>query len=192
VRAAVALAVEAGGQRTARLALDTVRCGRWEVFTVGVVWHGRGLVVGWAVLPYPWPRGQFTPTACALVRQVAAVWPPEVTAELVADRAFPSAALFRTLARQQWGWTLRLTARHWITVAGVRQQTRALVVQVGEGQWRAWPATYGTGKDAVRGTLIIGRGPYVLPCHQANPGSLRHRAARAARRVQHAASKHGG
>lgn len=192
VRAAVALAVAAGPARTARLALDTVRCGRWEIFTVGVVWHGRVLVVGWAVLPYPWPKGQFTPTACALVRQVATVWPPEVTAELVADRAFPSAALFRTLAQQQWGWTLRLTARHWITVGGTRQQTRALVAQVEEGQWRAWPATYGTGRHAVTGTLIIGRGPYVWPAHQATPGSLRHRAARQARRVQHAASKHGG
>jgi hypothetical protein len=192
VRAAVALAIAAGGAQTARLALDSVRCGAWEVFTVGVVWHGRVLVVGWAVLPYPWPKGRFTPTVCALVRQVAAVWPPDVAAELVADRAFPSAALFRTLQQQRWGWTLRLSARHWITVAEESQQTRTLVPLVAEGYWRAWPATYGRGKQAVTGTLIIGRGPYVLPSHQANPGSLQHRAARLARRVQHAASKHGG
>jgi hypothetical protein len=192
VRAAVALAVAAGGARTARLALDTVRCGPWEVFTVGVVWHGRVLLVGWAVLPYPWPKGRFTPTVCALVRQVAAVWPPDVAAELVADRAFPSGALFRTLVQQHWGWTLRLSARHWVQVGAAPQQTRTLVPQVGEGQWRAWPATYGSGKHAVSGTLIIGRGPYVIPRHQATPGSLAHRAARQARRVQHAASKHGG
>jgi hypothetical protein len=190
VRAAVALAV--GDERAARLALDSVRCGPWEVFTVGVVWHGRVLVVGWAVLPYPWPKGRFTPTVCALVRQVAAVWPADVAAELVADRAFPSGDLFRTLARQRWGWTLRLSARHWVQVGAAPQQTRTLVPLVKEGAWRAWPATYGRGKETVTGTLIIGRGPYVLPTHQANRGSLAQRAARLARRVQHAASKHGG
>src|SRR2546429_74207 len=71
------------------LALDSVRCGPWEVFTLGVAWHGRVLVVGWAVLPYPWPKGQFTPTVCRLVRQVAAAWPADRPAHLVADRAFP-------------------------------------------------------------------------------------------------------
>src|SRR5436305_729771 len=31
-----------------RLVLDSVRCGGWEVFTVGLLWHGRGLpVVPW-------------------------------------------------------------------------------------------------------------------------------------------------
>lgn len=54
------------------LALDSVRCGSWEVFTLGVVWSGRVLPVGWAVLPYPWPKRRFTPTVCALLRQVAA------------------------------------------------------------------------------------------------------------------------
>jgi hypothetical protein len=192
VRAAVALVVAAGDGRVVTLALDSVRCGGWELFTLGVVWHGRVLVVGWTVLPYPWPKGRFTPTVCALLRQVGAVWPPDVAVQLVADRAFGSAAFFRTVARLRWGWTVRLQARHWITVAGVQQQVRALVAQVSEGYWRAWAATYGRGTDAVAGTLVIGRGPYVLPAHQATPGSLRHRAGRAARRGQHAASKHGG
>jgi Transposase DDE domain len=191
VRAAVALVVAAGGGGTVRLALDSVRCGQWEVFTLGVVWHGRVLVVGWAVLPYPWPKGQFTPTVGALLEQVGAVWPPGGAVHLVADRAFGSYAFFRTLERLGWTWTVRLQARHWVTVGGVRQQTRALVGQVSEGHWRAWAGTYGQGKGAVAGTVVIGRGLHVLPAHQANPGSLRHRAARAARRVQHAASKHG-
>jgi len=192
VRAAVALVGAVGAGRAVRLALDSVRCGRWEIFTVGVVWHGRVLVVGWAVLPYPWPKGRFTPTVCALLRQVGAVWPSEVAVEVVADRAFASAAFFCTLQQLGWGWTVRLQARHWITVGGARQQTRALVPQVREGQWRAWAATYGTGPMAAAGTLVIGRGPYVVPAHQSNPGSLRHRLQRAARRVQHAASKHRG
>ena len=33
------------------LAMDTVRCGAWESITVGVVWHGRVLPIGWEVLP---------------------------------------------------------------------------------------------------------------------------------------------
>jgi hypothetical protein len=192
VRAAGALGVAAGDGRVVTLALDSVRCGPWELFTVGVVWHGRVLVVGWSVLPYPWPKGRFTPTVCALLRQVGAVWPADGAVQVVADRAFGSAAFFRTLQRLGWGWTVRLQARHWITVEGVRQQTRVLVPQVREGHWRAWAATYGTGPQAVVGLLVIGRGPYVVPTHQANPGSLRHRLRRAARRGQHAASKHGG
>jgi hypothetical protein len=191
VRAAVALAVAAGAGAGVRLALDSVRCGRWEVFTLGVVWHGRVLVVGWAVLPYPWPKGQFTPTVCALLQQVGAVWPAGGAVHLTADRAFGSYAFFRTLERLGWTWTVRLQARHWVTVGGVRQQARALVAQVDEGHWRAWAGTYGGGPGAVAGTVVIGRGLPVLPAHQANPGSLRHRARRAARRQQHAASKHG-
>lgn len=191
VRAAVALGAPGAGQEV-RLALDSVRCGPWEIWTLGVVWHGRVLIVGWEVLPYPWPRGQFTPTVCALIRQVGAGWPPGVAAHLVADRAFASYAFFGAVRAQGWGWTVRLQARHWVTVDGVRQQARALVLQLVAGQWRAWAGAYGSGKLAVPGTVVVGRGPYVVPTHQANPGSLRHRTARAARRAQHAASKHGG
>ncbi|MBI3971636.1 MAG: hypothetical protein HY332_10145, partial [Chloroflexi bacterium] len=60
---------------TRHLARDRVRCGKWEVLTVGVVWWGRVLPVGWAVLPYPWPKQPCTPTVCALLRRVAAAWP---------------------------------------------------------------------------------------------------------------------
>ena len=72
VRAATALvAPDAPGWPTAgltHLALDSLRCGPWEIFTLGVAWHGRVLPIGWAVIPYPWPHGAFTPTACALLR----------------------------------------------------------------------------------------------------------------------------
>src|SRR5829696_9156037 len=71
VRAALALVP--GRERL--LALDSVRCGPWEVFTVGLVWHGRVLPLAWAVLAYPWPKGQFTPTVCALLEAVARAWP---------------------------------------------------------------------------------------------------------------------
>src|SRR5215211_360193 len=111
VRAALALvAPDPAGTPTAgqtHLALDSVRCGPWEIFTVGVVWHGRVLPVGWAVLPYPWPKRQFTPTVCALLRTVGAAWPTERPVHLVADRAFASRGLLQTLGELGWGYTLR-------------------------------------------------------------------------------------
>src|SRR3989442_11541848 len=101
VRAVLAV-VRPDADGVTHLALDSVRCGRWEVFTLGVVWRGRALVVGWAPLPYPWPTGRFTPTVCGLVRQVAAAWPRDRPAHLVADRAFPSHALLAELERAGW------------------------------------------------------------------------------------------
>src|SRR5438552_14670903 len=59
VPAALAL-VPAERDGVTHLALDSVRCGGWEVFTLGVVGHGRVLPVGWSVLPYPWPNGRLT------------------------------------------------------------------------------------------------------------------------------------
>ena len=172
------------------LALDSVRCGRWEVFTVGVVWYGRVLPVGWAVLPYPWPTGQFTPTVCALLRQVAAAWPAAVPAHLVADRAFPSRPFFQTLRTVGWGWTVRLQARSWVTVGGQRQWARALLAGARVGAWTLHAGTYGSGPQAIPGRLVVGRGLVVLPAHQRTAGSLRHRATQFARRQRHVASKH--
>jgi hypothetical protein len=114
VHAGLALVVpDPAGTRTAgltHLALDSVRCGPWEVFTLGVVWCGRVLPVGWTVLPYPWPKGRFTPTTCGLIAQVAAAWPAARPAHLVADRAFASRPLVQTLRAVGWGFTLRLPA----------------------------------------------------------------------------------
>jgi hypothetical protein len=189
VRAALAL-VPADRDGGTHLALDSVRCGRWEVFTLGVVWHGRVLVVGWAVLPYPWPKGRFTPTVCALVAQVAAAWPADRPAHLVADRAFPSRPLLAALRGAGWGFTLRLRAQHWVTVTGAAQPVRARLAGADPDAWTATAARYG-GRGADRtATLVVGRGLAVRPAWQANPGSQRHRAARAARRQQHLASKH--
>lgn len=194
VRAAVALVPPEGPGPTAglrHLALDSVRCGPWEVFTLGLVWQGRVLPVGWAVLPYPWPKRQFTPTVCALVRQVAQAWPAATPApHVVADRAFPSRRLFRTLQAVGWGWTVRLQARSWVTVGGQPQWVRAVLATARVGQWTASAAAYGGGPAALPGLLVVGRGLPVLPWHQANAGSQRHRAAQQRKRQQHLASKH--
>lgn len=174
------------------LGLDSVRCGRWEVFTIGVVWHGRVLLVGWSVLPYPWPKKTFTPTVCALIRLVAAALPAGRPAELLADRAFPSRPFFRTLRGVGWDWTIRLQSQHGVTVRGQAQRVRALLEAGMLGQWRHWAGTFGSGADAVAGTIVVGRGLVVLPAHQRTEGSLRHRAAQAAKRQRHVTSKHKG
>ncbi len=36
-------------------ALDSVRYGPWEAFTLGLVWRGRVIPVAWQVLASPWP-----------------------------------------------------------------------------------------------------------------------------------------
>ena len=56
------------------VALDTTRLGGWEVWMAGIVVAGRTLPIGWAVLPYPWPKAQFRSTTLRL---------PPVTAALV-------------------------------------------------------------------------------------------------------------
>jgi DNA-binding CsgD family transcriptional regulator len=56
------------------LVLDSSRCGRWEVFTLGVRCGGRVLPVGWQGLPYPWPKGQYTPTTLRWPIEAALLW----------------------------------------------------------------------------------------------------------------------
>jgi hypothetical protein len=172
------------------LALDRVRGGGWEIFTLGVVWHGRVLPVGWAVLPYPWPKGRFTPTVCALIRQVAAIWPTERPVHLVADRGFPSRPLLLTLRQVRWGWTLRLRANSWLSVGGRSQPVRDLLEPANPRGWTVWSASYGAGPYALPGRLVVGQGLVVLPWHQRRSGSLRHRVAQRAERQRHLATKH--
>ena len=194
VRGALALVgPDPAGRPTAgltHLALDGVRCGGWEILTLGVVWHGRVLVVGWEVLAYPWPKGRFTPAACALIERVAAAWPPDRPAHLVADRGFPSRALFRALGRAGWGWTVRLRATLPLTVAGRERTVREELARSPRDGWTATPAGYGRGAGALPGTLVVGRGLAAVPWHQRGPASLARRAAQHARRERHLAGKH--
>ena len=192
VRAALAL-VAPEAEAEVVVALDSVRCGAWEIFTLGLVWQGRVLPVGWAVLPYPWPKGQFTPAVCALVRQVAAVWPAGSRPHLVADRGFPSRMLFQTLGQVGWGWTIRLRARDHVRLAGDLQPVRDLLADATVGHWRVWShAQFGAEQRAVTATLVVGRGLLVLPCHQQGPGSLAARARLRQARDTHLREKHRG
>jgi hypothetical protein len=186
VRAVLALVPPDGwGSSTAGLthvALDSVRCGSWEVFTLGVRCHGRLVPLSWAVLPYPWPKGQFTPTVCALLRQVGAIWPDARPAHLVADRAFPGQKLFRTLRALPWGWTVRLRAPMHVHAQGQDLLVRALLARARPTGWSVWPGAYGWGAQGVPATLVVGRGLPVLPLHQRTAGTQRHRARRQAER----------
>lgn len=174
------------------VALDSVRCGAWEIFPLGVVWQGRVRLVGWTVLPYPLPKKRFTPAVCALIRQVAAAWPGARPVHLLADRAFPSRRLFQTLRAVGWGWTIRLRARNWVTVDGTPQWVRDQLAAANPLGWTATVATFGSGPQAIPGTLVLGRGLPVLPWHQRGLGSRQQRAAQQARRRQHLGSKHRG
>jgi len=149
------------------VALDSVRCGPWEAFTLGIVWRGRVVPVAWRVLAYPWPKGQVTPAVCALVAQAAAAWPAGEarTAHLVADRAFPGKRLFGALRRVGWGWTIRLSAPLPVTVGEERLTVRDLMRRARPGGWMAWAGAYGQGRTALPATLVVGRGLSVLPAH---------------------------
>jgi hypothetical protein len=127
------------------LALASVRCGPWEVFTLGVIWHGRVLPVGWAVVAYPWPMGQCTPTVLGLVRQVAAARPEQRPVHLVADRAFPSRALFGLLHRLHWRWTVRLQATSWVRLDG--RDPRSVRTVLDHSQYLGW-TTYAAAQYA--------------------------------------------
>lgn len=188
VRAALAVTSD----EDPHLAMDTVRCGRWEVVTAGVVWHGRVLPVGWAVLPYPWPKGEFTPTVLRLLGRIDAAWPPDRRPHLVADRGFPSLKLLRLLERMGWGWTIRLRAKLTVGVNGEAVALRDLVLAQQAGRWTGRAATYGTGRQRVAGLLVLGRGDAltVLRPHQANPGSQRQRARQQVARQREVRDKH--
>ena len=58
------------------VAMDTTRVGPWEVWLAGMVVGGRTLPIGWAVIPYPWPKGRYRATTLALVAQLQAACSP--------------------------------------------------------------------------------------------------------------------
>ena len=101
------------------VALDTTRLGPWEVWLAGIVVAGRTLPIGWAVIPYPWPKGRFRATTLALLQQLQQAFPAGVRWTLVADRGFPSAMLFAQLRQGGTDFSVRLRLSDWVTVAGV-------------------------------------------------------------------------
>jgi hypothetical protein len=91
-------------------------------------------------------------------------------AHLVADRAFPSLALLRTLRRVRWGWTLRLGARSAVRVGEEALLVRALLERGAPQCWTVWTAaSYGWG--GAPGGVHAGGGPRLadaagVPAHR--------------------------
>jgi hypothetical protein len=188
IRAALALLP----QEVAIVALDTTRVGPWEIWYAGVVFAGHTLPVAWAVLPYPWPKGDFRATTLALVRQLQAAFPPGQRWVFVADRGFPSAQLFGQLDAEQTDWTVRLRLNDWVEVAEVY----AMVAQhLDAGRLRPGErvrATIGRGtpeQPRVSAWIVVNDVLPAPPKHKRNAGTERERAARAKERARHRASK---
>jgi hypothetical protein len=176
------------------VALDTTRLGPWEVWLAGIVVAGRTMPIGWAVIPYPWPKGQFRPTTIALIQRLQAAFSPTVRWTLVADRGFPSALLFAQLRQGGTGFSVRLRLSDWVTVAGIYAMV-AVHLEAGRlvvGQRIA--AAIGHGQPPqplVPGWVVVNAAMATPPKHKQNPGTARERAKRAKAHAQHRAHKHG-
>jgi hypothetical protein len=176
------------------VALDTTRLGPWEVWLAGIVVAGRTLPIGWAVIPYPWPKGRFRTTTLALIQRLQAAFPAGVRWTLVADRGFPSALLFAHLRHGSTGFSVRLRLSDWVTVAGVYAMVAAHLEagRLVDGQRTA--AAMGRGRPdqpRVPGWVVVSTAVAIPPKHKQNPGTVRERAKRAKAHAQHRAHKQG-
>jgi hypothetical protein len=187
----VALALLPADQRLV-VALDTTRVTPWEVWQAGIVFAGHTLPVAWAVIPYPWPKGRFRETTLALVEQLQKAFPVGYRWALVADRGFPSTALFVQLLGQKTCWTVRLRLSDWAEVVGVYSMVRDHLELGRLKPGQRVEAVLGpkTG-DQPRVQAWIGVNDEVaLPAkHKRNPGTERERALRAKKREAHLANK---
>jgi hypothetical protein len=189
----LALTVRAADQPVV-VALDTTRRGPWEVWLAGIVVAGRTLPIGWAVIPYPWPKGRFRATTLALMQQLQQAFPAGVRWTLVADRGFPSAALFAQLRQGRTDFSVRLRLSDWVTVgrvyALVADHLEAGRLRVGQRT----AAMMGRGRPSqplVPGWVVVSAAVAALPKHKQNPGTRRERAKRAKAHAQHRAHKQG-
>jgi hypothetical protein len=188
-----ALALLAPGQAVV-VALDTTRLGKWEVWLAGIVVAGRTVPIGWAAIPYPWPRGQFRRTTLTLLQRLQVAFPVGVRWGLVADRGFPSAALFAQLRQGGTDFSVRLRLSDWVTVAGVYAKVADHLVtgRLRHGQRTA--ATIGRGRPdqpRVPGWVVVSATVAPLPRHKRNLGTLRERTKRAKAHRQHRLHKQG-
>jgi hypothetical protein len=190
---ASALALLSPGQAVV-VALDTTRLGKWEVWLAGIVVAGRTLPIGWAGIPYPWPKGRFRHTTLTLIQRLQAAFPGGVRWCLVADRGFPSAALFAQLWQGETDFSVRLRLSDWVTVRGVYAKVSDHLVagRLWHGQRTA--ATIGRGRPdqpVVPGWVVVSATVATLPRDKRNPGTLRERVKRAKAHLQHRAHKQG-
>jgi hypothetical protein len=189
----LALPLRAGDQSVV-VALDTTRLGPWEVWLAGRVVAGRTLPIGWAVIPYPWPKGRFRMTTLALIQQLQQAFPTGVRWTLVADRGFPSAMLFAQLRQGDTDFSVRLRLSDWVMVDRVYAPVRAHLAagRLVVGQRTA--ATIGRGtveQPLVSAAIVVSAAVVTPPRHKQNPGTARERAQRAKQHAQHHKHKQG-
>ena len=176
------------------VALDTTRLGSWEVWLAGIVIAGRTLPIGWAVIPYPWPKGRFRATTLALIQQLQQAFPAGVRWTLVADRGFPSAVLFAQLRQGGTDFSVRLRLSDWVTVDRVYATVRAHLTagRLGVGQRTAAMIGRGTVEQPlVPAAIVVSAAVVTPPRHTQPPGTARERAHRAKPPAQHRKPKHG-
>jgi hypothetical protein len=176
------------------VALDTTRLGSWEVWLAGIVIAGRTLPIGWAVIPYPWPKGRFRATTLALIQQLQQAFPVGVRWTLVADRGFPSAVLFAQLRRGGTDFSVRLRLSDWVTVARVYATVSAHLTagRLGVGQRTAAMIGRGTAEQPrISAAIVVSAAVVTPPRHKQNPGTTRERAHRAKQHAQHRQHKQG-
>jgi hypothetical protein len=177
-----------GKSQSVVVAMDTTRVGPWEVWVAGIVVGGRTLPIGWAVIPYPWPKGRYRATTLALVKQLQAAFPSGQRWSLVADRGFPSAALFAQLRAGGTDFSVRLRLSDWVWVAGVYAK---VMDHLAAGRLRVGQRTsalVGNDKSAsprVSGWIVVSAAVTPLPAHKQNRGTHRERLKRAHRHAQH-------
>jgi hypothetical protein len=176
------------------VALDTTRLGSWEVWLAGIVIAGRTLPIGWAVIPYPWPKGRFRATTLALIQQLQQAFPVGVRWTLVADRGFPSAVLFAQLRRGGTDFSVRLRLSDWVTVDRVYATVSAHLTagRLGVGQRTAAMIGRGTAEQPrISAAIVVSAAVVTPPRHKQNPGTTRERAHRAKQHAQHRQHKQG-
>jgi len=176
------------------VALDTTRLGPWEVWLAGIVVTGRPLPIGWAVIPYPWPKGRVRATTLALLQRLQQAFPAGTPWTLVAERGFPSAAFFAQWRDGGTELSVRLRLSDWVTVARVYASVRAHLAagRLVVGQRTA--ATMGRGTVAQPlgpAAIVVSAAVVTPPRPKQNPGTARERAHRAKQHAQHRKHKQG-
>ena len=190
----IRLALTLLARQTVVVALDTTRLGPWEVWLAGIVIAGRTLPIGWAVIPYPWPKGRFRATTLALIQQLQPAFPAGVRWTLVADRGFPSAVLFTQLRQGGTDFSVRLRLSDWVTVDRVYAPVRAhlLTGRLVVGQRTAAMIGRGTvAQPLVPAAIVVSAAVVTPPRHKQNPGTASERAHRAKQHAQHRKHKQG-
>lgn len=170
------------------VAMDTTRVGPWEIWLAGIVVGGRTLPIGWAVIPYPWPKGRYRAATLALVAQLQEAFPPDVRWSVVADRGFPSVALFAQLRAGGTDFSVRLRLSDWVRVAGVYAKVLDHLATGRLGVGHRTAATVGHGQPTcplVRGWVVVSAAVATPPRHKQNPGTQRERLVRARRHARH-------